>query len=327
MKGGHYFLVKVGQALLTTAFVVTFNFFLFRVMPADPIALLTRTQGVHLSEGDRQALIEDLGLDESLFRQFANYVGDLLHGDFGQSLLYPGQDVLSVFARFLWPTLLLVGISTVLTMSIGLYLGIRGGWRRGSRIDLGSMGVSLLLYSMPEFWLGIMLFTFFATMLGWFPQGGFRSPGVSLTGVDAAVDVLNHMALPALTLTLAYLGEYYIIMRSSLLDVVGEDYITTVRAKGIREDAVLWRHAVRNALLPSVTLIALSFAYVIGGAITVEVVFSYPGVGLLTFQALEAQDFPLLQGMFLFFSSAVILGNLVADLLYSRLDPRVREAW
>ena len=327
MRGGRFVVVKVGQAILTTMFVITFNFFLFRVMPADPISLLTRTQGVHLSESDRQALIEDLGLHESLPQQFLRYLGNLAHGDFGESLIYPGQSVLEVFGRFLWPTLLLVGVSTVLTMAIGLYLGIRGGWRRGSRSDLASMGFSLVLYSMPEFWLGIMLFTLFATILGWFPQGGFRAAGVSLTGMTAVVDVMNHMALPALTLTLAYLGEYYLIMRSSLLDVLGEDYITTVRAKGIRESAILWRHAVRNALLPSVTLIALSIAYVIGGAITVELVFSYPGVGLLTFEALEAQDFPLLQGMFLFFSLAVIVANLIADLLYSRLDPRVQEAW
>jgi peptide/nickel transport system permease protein len=327
VRGGRFLAVKLGQALLTTLFVVTFNFFLFRVMPADPIALLTRTQGALLSEADREALVRDLGLDEPLPQQYVHYLGDLVRGDFGDSFLYPGQSVLEVFGRFLVPTLLLVGVSTVLTMAIGLYLGIRGGWRRGRPSDLASMGVSLVLYSMPEFWLAIMLFTFFATILGWFPQGGFRTAGVSLTGTSAVVDIVNHMALPALTLTLAYLGEYYLIMRSSLLDVLGEDYITTVRAKGIRENQVLWRHAVRNALLPTVTLVALSFAYVIGGAITVELVFSYPGVGLLTFEALEAQDFPLLQGMFLFFSLAVILANLAADLLYSRLDPRVREAW
>jgi peptide/nickel transport system permease protein len=134
------------------------------------------------------------------------------------------------------------------------------------------------------------------------------------------------MFLPLITLTLAYIGEYYLLMRSSLLDVLGEEYITAARAKGIRESQVLWRHAVRNALLPTVTLLALSFGFVIGGAITVELVFSYPGLGLLTFEALEAQDYALLQGMFLFFSAAVIVANLVADILYSYLDPRVREA-
>ena len=129
-----------------------------------------------------------------------------------------------------------------------------------------------------------------------------------------------------LTLTLGYIGEYYLLMRSSLLDVLGEEYITTVRAKGVREDRVLWRHAVRNALLPTVSFIALSFGFVIGGALTVELVFSYPGLGLLTIEALDSQDFLLLQGLFLFFSLAVLVANLVADLLYGWIDPRVREA-
>jgi peptide/nickel transport system permease protein len=327
VRGGRYLILKVLQALFTMAFVITFNFFLFRVMPADPIALLTRTQGVRLSEEDRVRLIEDLGLDKPLPGQFVDYVGDLFHGELGDSLLYPGQSVVSVFTQFLWPTVLLVGVSTVLTMAIGLFMGIRGGWNRGGKGDLASMGTSLVLYSMPEFWLGMMLFTLFATILGWFPQGGYQTAGAALSGFEHVTDILNHMALPAITLTLAYLGEYYLIMRSSLLDVLGEEYITAVRAKGVRENVVLWRHAVRNAMLPTVTLVALSFAYVIGGAITVELVFSYPGVGLLTFEALQAQDFPLLEAMFLFFSLAVVVANLLSDLLYSRLDPRVKEAW
>ncbi len=134
------------------------------------------------------------------------------------------------------------------------------------------------------------------------------------------------MVLPVVTLTVAYVGEYYLVMRSSLLDVMGEEYITTVRAKGIREGKVLWRHAVRNAMLPTISVIALSLGFVVGGAIVVEVVFSYPGLGLLTFQALDSQDFLMLQGLFLFFTLAVLVSNLVADLLYSWFDPRVREA-
>ncbi|MEX1100895.1 MAG: ABC transporter permease [Actinomycetota bacterium] len=325
MSGRGYALKKVGQAAFTIVFVVSFNFFLFRIMPSDPVAILTRIEGKQLSDTERQEKIAELGLDKPLVPQFFDYMGDLAQGDLGTSLIYAAP-VTSVFMEFLWPTLLLVGVSTVFTVAIGLYMGIRGGWRRGSPGDLTSMGFSLVLYSMPEFWLGMMLLTLFATTLGWFPQGGFRSTDTGVTGMAAVVDVLNHLFLPALTLTLAYLGEYYILMRSSLLDVLGEEYITTVRAKGIRENQVLWRHAVRNALLPTVTLVALSFGFVIGGALTVEIVFSYPGVGNLTLQALDAQDYQLLQGMFLFFSLAVVLANLGADLIYGRLDPRVREA-
>jgi peptide/nickel transport system permease protein len=325
MGSRRYLLRKIGQALITMVFVVAFNFFLFRVMPADPVKLLTKTQGLKLSESDRAALIADLGLDKPLPAQFVEYVNDLLHGRLGESFIYPGQSVSSVILRFLWPTLLLVGLATLLMTVVGLYMGIRGGWNRGSKGDLSSMGFSLVFYSMPEWWLGLMLLVVFATILGWFPQGGFQSTDVQ-TGMAHVVDVLNHMFLPMLTLTLAYLGEYYIVMRSSLLEVLGEDYITTIRAKGVREHDVLWRHAVRNALLPTVALVALGFGFVIGGAVTVELVFSYPGLGLLTFQALEAQDFALLQGLFIFFSLAVVLANLLADLIYGWLDPRVREA-
>jgi peptide/nickel transport system permease protein len=179
---------------------------------------------------------------------------------------------------------------------------------------------------MPDFWLAMMLLILFSTTLGWFPSGGFASPDAALSGVAHIVDVANHVFLPCLTLTLGYLGEYYLVMRSSLLDVIGEEYITTVRAKGIPERQVLWGHAVRNALLPTISQIALGFGFVITGAITVELVFSYPGLGLLTIQAIDAQDFLLLQGLFLFFSIAVLLSNLVADVLYSYFDPRVREA-
>jgi peptide/nickel transport system permease protein len=325
VRGWRYVLSKIGQALATLAFVLAFNFFLFRVMPGDPVRLLARAQGLELSRGAIRELIADLGLNKPLLAQFWDYLGDTLRGNFGDSFIY-GEPVTTIFARFMWPTILLVGVATVLMTVIGLFLGVRGGWNRGSKTDLASMGISLVLYSMPEFWLGMVLLLLFATTLGWFPQGGFQSTQTGITGLDKVVDILNHMFLPMITLTLAYLGEYYLLMRSSLLDVLGEEYITAARAKGIRESHVLWRHAVRNALLPTVTLLALSFGFVIGGAITVELVFSYPGLGLLTFEALEAQDYALLQGMFLFFSAAVIVANLIADILYSYLDPRVREA-
>ncbi len=321
-----YLLRKLSQALFTLFFILAVNFFLFRVMPSDPVRLLTRQRGVQLSPQAQQGLIEDLGLDKPLFAQFVDYLGDTVRFDFGNSFIYIGQSVTSVFLRFLWPTLLLVGTATVLMIVVGLYLGIRAGWRRGEALDVSSMGFSLLFYSMPDFWLAMMLLIVFSTALGWFPSGGFESPAAGLTGVSRAVDVANHLFLPALTLTLGYIGEYYLVMRSSLLDVLGEDYITTIRAKGVREDRVLWRHAVRNAMLPTISLIALSFGFVIGGAITVELVFSYPGLGLLTIQAIDSQDFLLLQALFLFFSVSVLISNLIADLAYSWFDPRVRGA-
>jgi peptide/nickel transport system permease protein len=173
----------------------------------------------------------------------------------------------------------------------------------------------------------MLLLMLFSGVLHWFPTGGRISTDASeLSTVGYWADVARHLFLPFLTLTLAYLGEFYLVMRSSLLDVLGEDYITTARAKGVAERLVLNRHAVRNALLPTVTLVALSFGYVIGGAITVEVVFSYQGVGLLTYSSILGKDYWVLQALFLFFSIAVIVFNLASDLVYAYLDPRVRNA-
>lgn len=323
-----YVVRKVFQAFLTLVAVIVFNFFLFRVWsPGDPVSFLTRGQGANISVEERQELIHEYGLDRSTWGQFTEYLKDTFTGKLGASSFFQGEAVMDVFLRFLPPTLLLVGVSTVLSTIIGLWMGIRSGWRRGSAFDRVSMVGSLLLYSMPEFWLGMLLLLLFSTTLGWFPAGGRISTNVSeLSGVEYVFDVLNHLFLPALTLTLAYIGAYYLVMRSSLLDVLGEDYITTARAKGVRERDVLNRHAVRNGLLPTVTLVALYFGYVIGGAITVEVVFSYQGLGLLTYTAIVGKDYWLLQGLFLFFSATVILFNLAADFLYGYLDPRVREA-
>jgi peptide/nickel transport system permease protein len=323
-----YVIRKIVQAFLTLVAILVFNFFLFRVWsPGDPITFLTRGQGANISPEERQALIAEYGLDEPVFGQFVEYMKDTFSGDLGLSSFYQGEPVMDVFLRFLPPTLLLVGISTALSMAFGLWMGIRSGWRRGSRFDRFSMFFSLILYSMPEFWLGMLLLLLFSSQLGWFPVGGRVSTDVSsLSTWEYIVDVAEHLFLPVLTLTLGYLGEFYLVMRSSLLDVLGEDYIKTARAKGLLDRLVLNRHAVRNALLPTVTLIALSFGYVIGGAITVEVVFSYQGLGLLTYTAIVSKDYWLLQGLFLFFSAAVIVFNLASDLVYAYLDPRVREA-
>ncbi len=323
-----YLLGKVGQAVLTLLFILTFNFFLFRILPGDPVRLLTKGTGQRLSVEEQAQLREDLGLNKPLFPgQYVTYMGQTLRMDLGESsFVAPGQTVSSVFFEKLPKTLLLVTTSTAASVVIGVLLGIYGGWRRGSAADLTGMTSSLVLYSIPEFVLGIMLILLFAGTFQIFPSGGFESVVGDRTGLARVADVLRHAFLPWLTLTLAYIGEFLLVMRSSLLDVMGEEYIQLARAKGLREKFVLRRHAVRNALLPTVTLIALSFGFVLGGAITVELVFSYPGVGLMSFEALEARDFALLQGTFLFFSIGVLVANLIADLIYAYIDPRVRTA-
>jgi peptide/nickel transport system permease protein len=187
------------------------------------------------------------------------------------------------------------------------------------------MSSSMILYAMPEFVLGMIFILIFAATLHWFPVSLYESP-IPKTGLSHWTDVINHMALPWLTLTLAYVGEFYLVMRSSLLDVLGEEYIALARAKGVREKYVLRKHAVPNALLPTITLVALSFGFILSGVITVELVFSYPGVGKLSVDALRQRDFAVLQATFVISVIAVLLANFIADLTYAYLDPRVRRA-
>jgi peptide/nickel transport system permease protein len=313
---------KILQALFTLLFILVFNFFLFRML-ANPIDMYAKS--AKLSAVQKQEEIHQQGLDKPKIEQFFIYVKNTFTGTFGFSY-QTGEPVTAMIARAFWPTILLVGVSTFLSTAIGLLMGIHGGWRRGSRFDVGQQQISLLFYSMPEWWLGLMFLILFTSTLHLFPSGGIEQLNPPLTGWAHVVDVLNHMFLPVLTLTLAYLGEYSIIMRASLLDVLREDFVTTARAKGLREHDVLWDHAVPNALLPTVTLVVLNFAFVLGGAITVETVFTWPGLGLLTYDAISNSDYPVLQVVFLLLSAAVIFANLFADLLYPYLDPRVKES-
>jgi peptide/nickel transport system permease protein len=327
MRG--YLIGKIAQAILTLLFVLVFNFFLFRVMPGDPAAILLRGTAAFNPETLEQAR-EDLGLDEPLPQQFVTYLGDTANLNFGTSFFLSGQPVSKVIAGKVWPTILLVGTATIASAAIGLVIGIYGGWRRGSRFDVGSLGFTLFVYAMPEFWFGILVLMAFSGGVGpfpaLFPTGGYATAASDLTGLGHVVDVLNHMVLPFFVLTVAYLGQYALIMRNSLIDILGDDFIQTARAKGVREKQILWRHAVPNALLPTMTLVFLSIGFIFGGAITIEYVFSWPGLGWLTVQAIDHKDYPLLQALFLIFSVAVIVANLVADVLYSYLDPRVRAA-
>lgn len=318
---------KVLGALASLAFVLVFNFFLFRVLPGDPAKMLTRNHLVSPAAVAR--LNHQFGLDQPLMVQFWDYLRNTLTGNLGISFKYE-QPVTQVIWARLPPTLWLVGTSTILSTIIGMWVGIKSGWQRGSRFDVTSNAISLTLYAMPEFWLGMLLALLFAVGIGplpgVFPAGGLSSPLISGGGMHAWLDQAWHLTLPVITLTLAYLAEYSLIMRSSLVDELGADYLTTARAKGLRSDQVRRRHAVPNALLPFTTLSVLNLGFVVSGAITIETVFSIPGLGLLSYEAIAVPDFPLLEGIFLLFSAGVIIANLVADLLYGVLDPRVRLA-
>jgi peptide/nickel transport system permease protein len=323
-----YLISKVLQAVITLAFVLTFNFFLFRGV-GDPVTQLLRESRGDLSRAAAIQLERELGLDLPLPQQFVHYVGQTLQGHLGVSTFY-STPVRSVIAQRVWATVLLVGLSTLASTLLGIWIGIAQGWRRGSRFDQGMLGFTLFTYSMPEFWFGLLMIMAFSVGVGpfpaIFPTGGYASTFPVYTGFAHVTDVLNHMLLPFFVLTVSYLGEYSLIMRSSLLETLGEEFITTARAKGLRDTEVKRKHAVPNALLPTMTITILSFGFVISGAITIETIFNWNGLGLLSFTAINNRDFPVLQGLFLLFSGSVIVANLVADLLYSYLDPRVRAA-
>jgi peptide/nickel transport system permease protein len=321
MGSRRYLLSKTMQAVVTLWFVLTFNFFLFRILPGDPVAILARSE--KLAPDDIARLQHDLGLDRPIAVQYGVYLRETLTGNLGESLRL-GLPVNDLIRSRVWPTVLLVGLGTIVSSWLGVLIGVRGGWRRGSRFDTTSQYGSLILYAMPEGWLGMLLLLFFSGWLHWFPAGGYGVSG--LTGGAKIADLLDHLFLPLLTLTLGYIGGYSIVMRSSMIDTIGEDFVLTARAKGVPDRLIRRNHVVPNAFLPAFTLIILSFGFVLGGAIVIETVFSWPGLGLLTYQAITTLDYPVIQGVFLIASAAVIVANLLADITYGYLDPRIRQA-
>lgn len=320
---GRTLAIKVASAAVTLLFVLVFNFFLFRVLPADPAKNLEH--GATLTAKQLAQINKTFGLNEPLLQQFWNYLVQTAQGHLGRSFITL-QPVSTLIAQRIWPTLLLVGTSTILATIIGVWMGIRAGWRRAGTFDRTSTAVANTLYAMPDFWLGMVFLLLFASKTAFFPDAGMHNPvGVS-GGFASLSDLLWHLTLPCTVLTLVYLAQYHLIMRSSLIEESRSDYLMTARAKGLRDRMVRQRHAVPNAMLPSITLIMLNLGFVISGAITTETVFSWPGLGQLTYQALNAPDYPTLEALFLLFSAAVIVANLIGDLLITVLDPRVREA-
>jgi ABC-type dipeptide/oligopeptide/nickel transport system permease component len=302
---------------------VTLNFILFRAIPGDAVQAL-RCQ--HCTVQFKNALRQELGLDKSKWEQYKLYLQNLAQGDLGKSV----RSQRPVWDE-LWPsiknTIPMVALGYLFSILFGTIVGVVSAWRRGTIVDKGGLWTGLAFYSMPPQWLGLMIVLFVAGAVG-LPTSGIKDPTLGILGDastwDLIVDRFRHIVLPALTIGLVLYGEYALIVRSAMLETLGEDYVLTARAKGLSSWATVWKHGFRNALLPVVTLGALSLGYIIGGFITVEYVFSYPGIGLAIVEAIDQRDFPVLQGAFLLLAISVIFFNLIADLLYFRLDPRVR---
>ena len=340
MKRWRTLLGKIGWAFFTILFVLILNFFLFRVLPGDPARAGIRDP--RLKKDAIEAIRVRFGLDKPVINcfeslnpikfgsctvnpldtQFFIYVNNLLHGEMGISY-HSNRPVADILMERLWNTILLIGAGQILAIIIGVVFGVFAAWKARTNIDYGALIISLVAWSLPTFWLGIILL-FWGSNSG-LPIGGMQTPGMSSQPFFArAGDVLRHMFLPTLTYTIVYMGEYMLIMRSSLLDVLSEDYILTAKAKGLSAFQVLKDHALKNAMLPLVTVIAINLGFTMAGAVQIESVFSWPGLGGAVYEAVNRRDFPVLQGAFLLIAVAVILANLIADLMYSYLDPRVQ---
>jgi ABC-type dipeptide/oligopeptide/nickel transport system permease component len=320
VRGTDYVLKRTLFAIITVFVALTLNFVLFRAAPGDATSSLRGCR--NCTPEFREALYAELGLDKSKLEQYWIYLQDLAHGDLGLSFV-SRQPVWDELRDPILNTLPMVGLGYLFSIVFGILVGVIAAWRRGTFADWGGLLSALVFYSLPTQWLGLMLLILFSGVL---PSSGISDPFIEFTDPstwEVILDRLEHMILPSLTLGLVLYGEYALIVRSSMLETLGEDYILTARAKGLPNWAIVWRHAFRNALLPIVTLVALTLGYVVAGAILVEAVFSYPGIGLVTYEAIFSRDYPVLQGAFLILTLSVVVANYVADLLYFRLDPRI----
>ena len=316
---------RLASAFVTIVLIALVNFILFRAMPGSPERVILRgTPGVTTAQLEAARI--RWGLDKPVFPdQFIAYIGATVRGDLGYSFVGRGQTVGAVLAQRIWPTVILFGLGELVAIVIGLALGAYSGWRRGGPIDYLGNGISLVLYATPYFLLGMAFLLIFGLALRWFPTYGMLTAGAQYHSIwDRATDFGSHLVLPLVVVAIGLIGQYAIIMRSSIIETLSEEYVTTARAMGLRDGRVLRHHALPNALLPTVSLIAINLGYIVAGAITLEVVFNWPGLGTLTVEALTARDYPVLQGVFLLLCVSVVLANLAADLVYAMLDPRVR---
>ena len=330
-----YILRKGAFSLITLAAVLTFNFMLFRIVPGDPVSMIVSPR---MRPETRDKIREQFGLDKPLWfnveaaretgewrdafdSQFFRYVGNLAQGNLGDSFRQR-QPVADLIRARLGPTVLLILAGEVIGILIGTVLGVIAAWKARSKIDALALVIGLTAWALPPFWLGIVLLIL---ARGTLPAGGYMTLGVTFDSTLAQwLDIGKHLILPASTMALLLFGGYLLVVRNSSLEVLAEDYILTAKAKGLSSVRVLWSHALKNASLPLVTLIAIDLGIALGGTIQIETIFSWPGVGRLMFDAISQRDYPVLQGVFLLLAVAVIGANFLADLVYVLLDPRVK---
>jgi peptide/nickel transport system permease protein len=316
-----YLIRRLAQAIPIVFGIVVLNFLLLQLAPGDAADVLAGEAGSATPEYMAQ-LRERFGLDQPVYIQLLLYIGNVVTLNLGFSFRH-NMPVLELILGRLWPTLLLMGTTLVVSVSVGVLLGLLAATRVHSWRDNLISIVAIIAYATPLFWVGLMLIVLFSINLGWFPASGMETVAAFYGGWDRVVDIAWHLVLPALTLSFFYLALYTRLMRATVLEQQGMDYVTTAEAKGLTERQITFRHILRNAILPVVTMVGIQVGNLLGGSVIVESVFGWPGLGLLAYQSLFARDFNLLLGIFFFSACLVVIVNLLVDLLYVVLDPRI----
>jgi ABC-type dipeptide/oligopeptide/nickel transport system permease component len=319
-----YVVKRLAFALMTVFVAITINFLLFRALPGNAVADLARAP--HASPQLRAELTHEFGLDQPMWKQYVIYLDQLVfHANLGISFA-DSQPVMGELAEKLKNTIPMVFVGTLIAIVIGIVTGFLSAWRRSGVVDQISTNTAIVFYALPTQFIGMSLIFLFATVL---PTAGMRnevnnffSSGSTWSSIK---DIGLHMILPSVTLALTLFGEYTLVVRSSMLETLGEDYVLTARAKGLPQRRIVVSHALRNAMLPIATLIALSLGFIVAGAILVEIIFSWPGIGQAIYAAVSTRDYPMLQGAFLILTVSVVFFNFIADLIYFKLDPRIVE--
>ena len=313
---GRYLLKRSAVALLLIFLVATLNFVIVHLTPGGPQTIFLLNP--HISAQGRQLILKQFGLNKPLYVQYEIYIVGMFTGNWGTSYFY-NEPAFTVIAQRIPATLLLMVPSLILTILIGIVFGVVGARKPFSFVDRSLSSIAFFFYAMPAFWLGFVLLTFFVLFLHVLPAGGMTS----ISGGGSVTDILSHLLLPMLSLTLVNLANFSLLMRSSLMEVMDQNYITTAKGKGLSERLIFFRHAMRNALLPTVTMTGLFVGFLLTGAILTESVFSWPGLGLLTFDSIETRDYPIILSLFFMFSIMIIVANLITDVIYGFLDPRI----
>jgi len=321
VRMGRYIAKRALTSIITFFAVLVLTFILFRLLPGNPVLLLFRNP--QLTQQQIAQLSAQFGLNRPLYEQFILFIVNVFRGNWGLSFYYR-VPVTQVLFPALLNSIILILPSTILAILIGVGLGVLSGWKRNTLTDMAVLSSSLVLYAIPTFWLGI-LFIMLAVRIGGIPVSGMLSIGVTFNSpLQYLGNLLRHLLLPMITLTLVTLGQFSIIMRTSVINELTEDYVVAAYAKGMSESRLIRKHVVPNALLPTVSIIAISIGTVVAGAVLTETVFSWPGVGTLIYDSIARRDYPVLQGAFLIVALSVIISNFIADLVYAYLDPRVK---